>query len=548
MTPTSVVTQLPGPTATGREAGATHRAGGDPAALRRRRRDRWVAGAIATVALAVFVRTLMPGIGFSGDAAKWQMLSRVGGVPHATGYPLYVALIQAFESVVPVRTAAWRTNLFSAVCGAAAVAVLYLLLRRLGVRGAVAAATALTFAFTTAFWTQAVIAEVYTLHILFLASILTCLAQWRLGGSDRWLLGALALVALSFGNHLTTVLVLPGLLWILWSDRWRIRLVHVLWAAGAAVLAAGQYLYLMYLADVGGYVESRTDELDDLVRLVTGGPFKSQMLVFGPVELVRDRVPMLLDFLRDDFRILLIPAAYGLWRGLLGPSLRHWGRDQGHGTDTDEPEARPRRDVLVAVALLGLGSAAYGLNFDVPDVIVFFLPLFMAVAVFVGLGLDGVAAWVEGRFPGSRRAAVATAAVLAAIPLLTAAVDYRDASQRGNVADQERIEQVLAGAGEHAVFLTDNYNHSEYLWYYLLGEGLGAERDLRLVHEATPAMVADYFAANTGPVAAAAGGVAGAGGRTLLTMSPEQAEAMADAGFSVTRQAPGVWRIDPPPA
>jgi hypothetical protein len=112
--------------------------------------------------------------------------------------------------VVPVASLAYRTNLFSAVAAAAAVAVLYGLLRSIGLRQAVAAATVLTFAFTPTFWSRAVIAEVYTLHVLLVASILACLAQWRLGGSNRWLLGGLGLIALSFATWRWSAWPSPG--------------------------------------------------------------------------------------------------------------------------------------------------------------------------------------------------------------------------------------------------------------------------------------------------------------------------------------------------
>ncbi len=500
-----------------------------------RRRDRWAAGAVAAVALAAYVRTLLPGIGFSGDTAKWQMLSKVGGIPHATGYPLYLGLIQGFESVVPLRTAAWRTNLFSALCAAAAVAVLYCLVRRLGVRWEVAAATALTFAFTTAFWAQAVVAEVYALHILFLVLIMTCLAHWRLGASrtgDGWLLATLLLVALSFGNHLTTVLVLPGVAWVLWSDRQRLNLRHVRWVVGAGVLAAGQYLYLIYLADVGAYVESQVDDLGDIVAMVTGGPFREQMLSFTPLELLRDRAPMLVEHLRDEFRILLIPIVVGLVQ-----SFRRTGRAAG---------SRGRRDVLVAVALLGLGSAAYGLNFDVLDVIVFFLPLFLALAVFLAVGLDEIVRWVGACLPDSRRAVVGVTGAVVAIPLLTAVVGYPDASQRGAVGHQQRIERVLAGAGKHAVLLTDNYQDSEFLWYYLLAEGVGEPRDLDLVNEATPGMVEEHFRQGTGRVAVIAHRMDGTRHPALLAITRDLAEEMADAGLTVTPHGPELWRVDRP--
>lgn len=518
-----------------------------------RQRDRWTTGGIAGLTLAVYVWSLMPGIGFSGDAAKWQMLSAVGGIPHATGYPLYVVLIQAFGWVMPFGSAAWRTNLFSALCAAAAVALLFQLLRALAVRRSVAAATALTFAFTRTFWSQAVIAEVYTLHILFLVSILYCLARWRSGGRNAYLMAGVALLTLSFGNHLSTVLALPAVAWLVWSDRRRaVTLRNGLWAGVCAALGASQYLYLLYASEVGGYVEFQVNTLGDIGSIVTGGPFKNQMFVFTLTQLISDRVPLLWDFMRHEYLVLLAPIAVGLWSGLRGPR---------------GPEGRARRDVAISVALLGLGSAIYGLNFDVIDVVVFFLPLFLALAVYLGIGLDVSVAWITDRVAAhdadsavesrgalrpsrhrlNRLASLSIAGALVAMPLVTGLGDYRLSSQRGTTTDAQRIELALDNVGDHAVLLTDNYDDSEYLWYYLIGEGLAESRHLALVHQATPEMVRSYFATNEGPVADAVARAAiddPSGQPALYTASPDQPDALTAAGFEVTEVAAGLWRID----
>lgn len=506
--------------------------------------DRWVTAGLAALTLGVYLRSLMPGIGYSGDAAKWQMLSAVGGIPHATGYPLYVAAIQAFGTVVPFGSAAWKTNLFSAVCAVAAVALLYQLLRILSLRQSVAAATAATFAFTEMFWIHAVVAEVYALHILFIVSILVCLARWRLGANNRWLMAGIALLALSFGNHMTTILVVPSAAWLVWTDRRRaLTLRNAVWAVVVGVLGASQYLYLLHLGDVGVYREAQVDNLRDIWAMVTGGPFKDRMLVFSLREVIVERVPLLWDFVRDEYGLLLAPIALGVWRGVRG-----WTAPTDPDTSPDAPGRPPRRcrrDIAIALVLLGLASAAYGLNYDVLDVIVYFMPLFLVLAVFLGIGLDGIVGGVTRRWPAHRRAALAVAgASLAAIPAVMGVVGYRSASQRGTTADAERIELALDAVGEHAVLLTDNYNDSTFFWYYLIGEGMADSRDLSLVHQATPQHVIDYFSGGLSPVADAAAALEGTDPPPLYTASPLQPEAMARAGLNVTQVAEGVWRVD----
>jgi hypothetical protein len=487
--------------------------------------DRWITAALGAVTLVVYVRSLLPGIGYSGDTAKFQMLGRVGGVPHATGYPLYVFVDQVFHHLVPLGTTAWRANLLSAVFGAAAICVLYRLLRVLDVRRPVAAATALTFAVTTTFWSQAVVAEVYTLHILLTVSVVTCLARWRLGGANAWLLAGLGLYALSLGHHLSTVLALPAVAWIVLSDRRRaLTARNVAFTAGAVVLGASQYLYLLYMYRVGGYVEYPIKNLGDIGTYVTGGPFKDRMFVFGLGQLLRDRLPLALRFVREEYLVLLAPIAYGLVRAL------RWA----------EPG---RRAVTVYLVLLGVASAFYAMNYDIADVVVFFLPLFLVLAVFLAVGLDGAVGWLQARRPDSRLVAAAVTAALVAVPLVTGIVDYPRSSQRGDTRDRARIERAVAAAGTHAVFVTDNYQDSEYLWYYVIGEDLAHRRDMVVSNQLSTSEVVGYFAGRHTRLTADAATLSRPGPPGVYTATRHQADALHQAGLTVTPVAAGVWRI-----
>jgi Protein O-mannosyl-transferase TMEM260-like len=494
-----------------------------------RRSDAPIALGVGAFALTVYAVTLLPGTGYSGDTAKWQMLGVVGGVPHPTGYPLYVALDQAWVTVVPVGSAAWRVNLLSAVLGAAAVGVLYVLLRILDVRPVVAAAGALVFAFSGTFWSQAVVAEVYTLHVLFLVTVTACLAHWRTGAANGWLLAGLGLYALSFGNHLTSIVALPGVAWIVWSDRRRaLRWGNAAFVAAAGLLGAGQYLYLVHLSDAAPYREAQIDSLGDVAAYVTGGDFKDAMFAFGPRALLVDRVPLVLDYLALEYSVLLVPMAAGIVRGL-------W-----------RLPAAPRA-AAVQLALLAVGTAVYVLNYDVPDLVVFFLPLFFPLAAFLAIGLEGAVRWLEARPWASPWALRAGAGALAVLVVLFAAVNRSGSSQQGEVAVAERTERAIDAAGSDAVLLTDDYNESEYLWYYLLGEGLGEERNLVVADQVTPGEVTDYFSSASGPVAVAAETL-GVAAPALYTGARRQARDLAGQGLAVTPLGDGVWRVGPPAA
>ena len=143
-----------------------------------------VAGlAVALVVGAVYVATLAPtvlpyGPPYTLDSPMLQAAVAVLGVGHPTGYPTYMMLTHLF-TYLPVGDVAYRVNLASAVYGVAAVAAAYAAGLLLGRRVVAAAAGALALGFSEAFWSQAVIAEVYTLNALFVALVLLLLLLWR---------------------------------------------------------------------------------------------------------------------------------------------------------------------------------------------------------------------------------------------------------------------------------------------------------------------------------------------------------------------------------
>lgn len=517
--------------------------------------DRWIASGVGALAFLVFRYTLLPGVGYSGDTAKWQFLGEVGGVPHASGYPLYLLINKAFVSVVPWGSLAWRANLLSAILGAVTVGLLFWLLRLLGVSPGVAAAASLVFAFTRTFWTQAVIAEVYTLHLALMAATFCCLARWRSGGTtrcrdhqdveagdvrcrlcsdSRWLVAGLAIYALSFGNHLGTVLALPGVIYVVASD-WRraASLRNAAWLGAVTVVTAAQYWYVVHLTRVGAYVERPIEGVDDVLSYLTGGYFKARMFTFTPWELVTDRVPLTAHLAVDELSVLLTLVVVGAWVW-----LRPTRWDSGD----------PRQVVAVAVAGWGCAAWLFALNFDVPEVDVFLLPAYFVTAVFLGLGLAAVLAWLRQRYSGQGLVSGALVALLIAAPLAIAIVNYPRASQRGNLGHQERLEATLTAAGHDAVLLSGTYDDSEYLWYFLLGEGLGDKQNLAMVHGTTASQVTDYFDANRGPVAQAAGEVTTrnrqVGNPALFAVSEDLADDLRAADFLVTRVAPSAWAIE----
>lgn len=167
------------------------------------------AGALA---LAVYVRTLSPTTDVA-DSLEFQVVAYRLTFAHPPGYPLYTLLGRLF-TLLPLGDVAYRMNLLSAVAAGVAVAVTFVAAARLTGRPAAALAGALVFAFSPAFWSQAVITEVYTLNVLLVAVVLMGLAGWSApptGGrrGDGWLAVATLAAGLGASHHVTIVFTAP---------------------------------------------------------------------------------------------------------------------------------------------------------------------------------------------------------------------------------------------------------------------------------------------------------------------------------------------------
>jgi hypothetical protein len=191
-------------------------------------RDRWrFALALFAVALAILIATLAP-TATLWDAGEFLAASKILGVPHPPGTPLWVMLAHTWATLLPFGTWVWRVNLLTAVASAAGTACLGLVaweaLRRVPALadggtphwmvpvGAGGAALAGAFTFTN--WQNSNETEVYAIAMFVIALVCWLLHRWReergTDGADRTLLLILYLLGLSIGNHLLALLVGPA--------------------------------------------------------------------------------------------------------------------------------------------------------------------------------------------------------------------------------------------------------------------------------------------------------------------------------------------------
>jgi len=161
------------------------------------------------IPLVVFWLTLAPSVTLE-DSGEFITGAYHLGVLHPPGFPTWCVLAK-LATLVPLGSIAQRIHFFSALCGAGTSLGLYLVARQLTLPPLAALFGAWALAFSSIYWSQSVVAEVYTLNTLFFVLLLGLAIQWRNDPRPRWLyLFSLAL-GLGVGNHILLGLCAPPL-------------------------------------------------------------------------------------------------------------------------------------------------------------------------------------------------------------------------------------------------------------------------------------------------------------------------------------------------
>src|SRR5215204_3412845 len=319
-------------------------------------------GAVAIFVGVLYVATLAPTVLPYGapdtlDSPMLQTEVTVLGVGHPTGY------------------------------AALAVFAVYLAGLRLGGRPVAAAAGALAFGLSGAFWSEAVIAEVYTLEALLVALVIFFLFLWRDRRDSRYLLLSAFLVGLSLTHHLTSILLVSAtVVFVFLTDR------CVFSRTGLMLKGVGLFLLgllpLLYLP-IRALMHAPLNEADPstpwrFLLLITGGSFLAESSEKGrhcsPSSLAladpSTKLQLLGDHLLGQFPLILmvvgaLAAVYLLF--------------------ADRATA-----VLLGTLFFGcLVQAAVYLQLGIEDFYVFLIPAVLAFGLCISAGLGALLQWTE---------------------------------------------------------------------------------------------------------------------------------------------------------
>lgn len=460
----------------------------------------------------VYGLTLQPGLGPTGDSAELQFTGWYFAPSHPTGYPLYTLLLGCFVHALPLGELAWRANLFSALLAVGAVGLLDRILREEGLSPWASALTALAFGLTRTFWFHAGNAEVYALHALLTLAICQGALEWRRDGRPQALGRAAFFWALAMAHHVTSVILLPGLIFLVgWPLPWKVLAKGLL--PGALVTGAlYAWLGTRFLDPDVPWINNGVSSWAGALRHFSGLEYGPLVYGWSGREILGSRVPWLLYIVVQQVGPLLPACAWGLWRS--------------------------RWDGRAWCLLWGLGLGAFALGYKATDPEVYLLPAWIGVAISAGWGIRDLY--------GRKRI---LAALLLAFPVLALPpYNLRHTWHPAMTRTEDKARKILEIVGEDAAVVAAEWEDVTPLWYLRHGEG----RPLEVVYlyEATPPWLVAYLEDGVPlPLLDARRDLAP--GRRVYAVTPRVFPELKALGLDLEWVAPGIVRLGPripPPA
>lgn len=337
------------------------------------------------VTLIVYYRTLAPSVNFI-DSGELSAVCSTLGIAHPTGYPLFTLIGYLFTKLPLDWLIIKKVNLMSATFSALGLFVFYHLLTLLSLKildstkyikelyvYLVSAASALILGFSKTYWSQSTSIEVYSLHILFISLILYFCIKFIIDIDNNSIfrfdlknfLLLFFILGLSFSNHMTTILFLPGIVYLMYKVfKFRESNIKYLFY-GFILLLMGitTYLYLPIRASQEPFFNwGNPNNLERFVWHISGKQYR--VWIFTSFESAFKQLEYYITNFYNEFNILLIAI------GLFGAYML----------------MKNKRKIFIFFLILFLTCIGYSINYDIHDIDSYFLLSYFVFAIWISTG------------------------------------------------------------------------------------------------------------------------------------------------------------------
>lgn len=402
------------------------------------RADFYVGAAFFLGSFLLYARTMPPTV-LEGDSGEYQYMAYILGVPHSSGYPLYILIAKLF-TFLPFGDVAYRVNLFSVVAAALAAPVIYWIARRLNLQRGPAILATLIFLVTPSMWGGALQAKTYALHVLLGVLALFFALRWHQENRARDLYACAFVFGLGLTNHHVIAFLAPALALLLWLNRTRLN---------RAIIARGALLMLLPLL-LYAYIPIRANQLIAQQDPANWTLYQREdAMLKGTVTAYYNNTLqgfiLLVTGLDNYFKIGFTSGAEQTSRlggaasllleqfTLVGVVLAVMGAYVSYRRD---------RQVFAFLAAIVAGIGFVAIAVRALSTVYYFSLAYLALAMWIGFGIDGLLS-LRGEQRRSDLLNAFGVIVLVALPFYLLATNYQHLDQSRNYATRDYAQTVL---------------------------------------------------------------------------------------------------------
>jgi hypothetical protein len=440
---------------------------------------------IVAVTLVVYAFTMTPGLTFT-DSGELAGVCSTLGIAHPTGYPLFTIVGHLWTMLPWPMSDIVALNLFAAVCTAVAIALFFNVLtlsleiyrdtkppqkavKKKGKKKennekpqeeisdsairVISFTVALFFAFSPLVWAQAVAIEVYSLQLVMINLIIWSMLKAVKSESDfnkYYLLTAL-FIGLGFSNHMTTLLLLPGIFYLFFfrpgkkanfsGARWKQLLILAIpFAIGLSL-----YLYLPLRAATlpefnWGWVSRN---LDKFLYHVQGKQY--QVWMFSGSDVVEENLGI---FFSSSVKQLLWIGVIFFIAGLFYAIKRS-------------------KSMFAFWLIIIISCVVYSMNYNIHDIETYFLTAFLGIFVFIAIAFISRLKCVLPikALDGPYRFLI--------FPLLALIINFSSSDKSNDYAVEEFSDMLIENLDENAVIISAQWDiWVSAFWYKQRVEGI----------------------------------------------------------------------------
>jgi tetratricopeptide (TPR) repeat protein len=272
--------------------------------------------------LGIYAYTSSPTIAPYRDTGEMVCDVATLGIGHQPGYPLYILLAKVVTSLIPLANLAYKLNFFSAITGAGALYIFYLLLIRF-VPARIAFFACALFGLNFTLHTISTVSEMYSLNIFLVAILIYTSFNIFEKYSFKKIILLSYLLGLFMTNRMDILLVSPALGVLLLpkvlTDLKTDFIKKVLLATAFFTLGFSLYLYLLVRSNANPLFDwSHPADIATFLAVITRKSYGSTLDLIsknyslGELFLPNMKYYFIHLFSNFNFALLLIP--FGLYK------------------------------------------------------------------------------------------------------------------------------------------------------------------------------------------------------------------------------------------